>query len=391
MSDARTLLIVDDDEHVNLALSASFADAGRVVISCRDVETAELALQRYAVTDVLTDVQFSSELGFEGIGLLDRVQALRPHARIVVMTGHVSKLVRAAAMAHGAAAFLEKPFNTREALAAFGGPLEAAEARLPGSVITIPAIETFTREQASRPLFQPIVFLRDEQKVFGFEALARFDVPWPFGAVGTVFEYAARKDRLAEINARCIETALGAARALPPESRLFLNIDPPALVTDAVLSTLVSAASRASIEMHRLVIELTETFPFPDPHEAAAAIESLHRAGVAFALDDAGISFSHLPMLESIRPSFVKISNRFGSGFEKDATKRRLVSSMVAVANELGCAVVLEGIETASTLDAARALGLQYGQGYLFSPPVAAHDAAEIFSRSSAARTASKG
>ena len=35
----------------------------------------------------------------------------------------------------------------------------------------------------------------------------------------------------------------------------------------------------------------------------------------------------------------------------------------------VGATVIAEGIETAEEADALRALGVRYGQGYLFGPP----------------------
>src|SRR5688572_18479630 len=122
MTDQRqTILISDDDEAITDALSLTLERDGRTVILCSDVDAAEVALSQFPVTHVVTDVQFSGEFGFEGLHFLDRVRALSPHSRIVLMTGNATDALRRAAIEHGAAEVLAKPFRTVELEAALAG------------------------------------------------------------------------------------------------------------------------------------------------------------------------------------------------------------------------------------------------------------------------------
>ena len=69
------------------------------------------------------------------------------------------------------------------------------------------------------------------------------------------------------------------------------------------------------------------------------------------------------------RPSFFKISNAFGTGFEADQDKQRVVRNVLALAQDFGCSTILEGIETEATAAAAGELGIELAQGYYFSIP----------------------
>src|SRR5687768_10833125 len=109
MTDQRqTILISDDDEAITDALSLTLERDGRTVILCSDVDAAEVALSQFPITHVVTDVQFTGEFGFEGLHFVDRIRALAPQSRIVVMTGHATDALRCAALNHGAAAVLAK-------------------------------------------------------------------------------------------------------------------------------------------------------------------------------------------------------------------------------------------------------------------------------------------
>jgi predicted signal transduction protein with EAL and GGDEF domain len=54
---------------------------------------------------------------------------------------------------------------------------------------------------------------------------------------------------------------------------------------------------------------------------------------------------------------------------------------IVSLADNMGMEVVAEGVETLSQLTQLRKLNCQYGQGYLFSRPVAAESVTDWISR----------
>jgi EAL domain-containing protein (putative c-di-GMP-specific phosphodiesterase class I) len=54
-----------------------------------------------------------------------------------------------------------------------------------------------------------------------------------------------------------------------------------------------------------------------------------------------------------------------------------LCEAIITIANLLGMQVVAEGVETAAQRDFLFNVGCDYGQGYLFSPPMSAWDFVE--------------
>ncbi len=53
----------------------------------------------------------------------------------------------------------------------------------------------------------------------------------------------------------------------------------------------------------------------------------------------------------------------------RDPARRALVGAMVRFAAEIGCKQVAEGVEVEEERDVLHALGVDYGQGYLFGRP----------------------
>jgi EAL domain-containing protein (putative c-di-GMP-specific phosphodiesterase class I)/CheY-like chemotaxis protein len=363
MSERQYILIADDDPAVTAALTLLLEGPGRTIFVCSDVESADMVLARHPITHVLTDVQFSGPFRFEGLHFLEQIRAKNPLCRIALMTGNATDALRGAAEQFGAAAVLAKPF-------AFGAleralSLEHSEnSRGESEVVRYPELREILRNDGLTAVYQPIVQLqRDAQSLFGFEALTRTAEGWRGAGIAELFDYAAKKDGLADLNLAAIDCALREARALPERALLFLNIDPQTFDHCDVPATVRAIADRHEFPLARIVLEITERSGFADGARALRSFESLRDSGVRFALDDHGSAHSHLARIHDIRPSFIKISHSFGTAFEEDRTRTRIVRH-----------VVLEGIESAATARAAVSHGIELGQGFHLGTPRPAAD-----------------
>ncbi|MGH2881474.1 MAG: EAL domain-containing protein, partial [Solirubrobacteraceae bacterium] len=137
----------------------------------------------------------------------------------------------------------------------------------------------------------------------------------------------------------------------------------PDLVRDVLASTGVAASS--------LALEITESLL---PEDGAAVTEQLAQLaalGVHIAVDDFGTGYSALSRLHHFPIDTVKIDRSFIAGLERDSGKVQLVQGIVSLAESLNLVVVAEGIEHPAQAEQLRAMRAHYGQGYLFSPPVA--------------------
>ena len=363
----QTILLIDDDRHITAALGMALECAGRTIVVCPDVESAEIALQTFPVTDVVSDVQFSGLFGFEGLHFIDRIRAKVPDARMVLMTGYASDALRAAAAGYGATAVLSKPFDISELESVLG---RTDPDELPFELIRIPSIDEILTSRRIETAFQPIVTTHDSSaEPFAFEALARVTGGWPLGSVMTLFEYAARRGRAVELNRAAIISSIEAAAALPQRSLIFINVDPPTFSDPRLPGEVMATAARAGLSLGRIVLEITERASLSEDAVCADTFSILREAGVRFALDDHASAYSHMATISMTRPSFFKISGAFGTGFEADRDKQRVVRNVLALAQDFGCSTVIEGIETAATAAAAGVLGIELAQGYFFSKP----------------------
>jgi EAL domain-containing protein (putative c-di-GMP-specific phosphodiesterase class I) len=91
--------------------------------------------------------------------------------------------------------------------------------------------------------------------------------------------------------------------------------------------------------------------------------------GIRLAVDDAGSGFASLRHILQLAPDIIKIDNALTRNVYKDPARRALAAGLISFAAELGATIIAEGIETREELDALRALGVRYGQGFFVGRP----------------------
>jgi EAL domain-containing protein (putative c-di-GMP-specific phosphodiesterase class I) len=366
----QTVLIVDDDPEIANALAQLIECRGREVIVCGDLESAEIAVEQLPVACVISDVRLSSPFRFEGLDFIAHVKRHAPRSSIVLMTGALTNELAAEALARGASAVLAKPFDSDDLTRFLGQPGSSEESR----IVRMPGIDEIVDGNQLFPLFQPIVDLSTPALLpHGFESLARLDTPGLLASPQALFDYANRKGRVVDLEIACIRATFARCGSLVARgARIFLNLHPAVIVSDRLRDVLTSASAAANIAPSAIVLEITEQQSLGDAAIVGRQCAALRELGFTFALDDVGVAYSHLTHIDQIRPAYLKISQDFGTSFESDVTRTKIVRNILSLARELGCELVLEGIETTATRDAAHAAGIGLGQGYLFGRPAPA-------------------
>jgi EAL domain-containing protein (putative c-di-GMP-specific phosphodiesterase class I)/ActR/RegA family two-component response regulator len=367
------VLILDDDRTITEGLAAGLAREGRTLITANDVEGGEIVVEWLKPSHVVTDVRLTGAFGYEGLDFIRFVTRHSPDSRIIVITGDAPHALQLEASERGAVGFLVKPF----ALVELDSVLNVKAPHRTGSpewpnIIRMPLLHEILGGNILRSIFQPIVRIATGEH-FGYEALARCQSDSPLRNPETLFKYAARKERVTDLEVACVGNGIRSGAVLAHTASLFLNIHPSVFASGNRLhDAVITNAKRAGVSLNRLVLDITEQGAILDEPGALHTIERLKAAGVRFAFDDMGVSYSHLPFIDKVQPSFLKISRHFGTGFESDWSKKKIVSNLTALATNFECDLVLEGIESEATANAAQELGIKYGQGFWFAMPAEA-------------------
>ncbi len=231
------------------------------------------------------------------------------------------------------------------------------------------ALDALLRSDALFSHFQPIFDLQTGA-VLGHEALIRSPADCPLPNPAALYEAAACCDMVADLDLHCCRTHLQNFASQKLRSRLFINLDPTALLDGSVTGeAILKCVRRTGLDPSQLVVEITEHAPVADYDKLRSSLDDLRQVGMDVALDDLGSGYSGLRQWSELQPQFVKIDAHFTRDVHRCSNKRQFIHSIVEMARALGSRVVAEGIETQQELDTVRALGVNYGQGYLLGRP----------------------
>jgi len=238
--------------------------------------------------------------------------------------------------------------------------------------------------------FQPVLDVQDSRpKPHYLEALIRGPRGTSVENPSILFEYARKKSRESLVDRACVETILDAARDLPNDVRLGINVHASTLAMDAgFVDYLVTALAARRLSPRRLIIEVVEHAPPWDAKRFCTTLRALRRLGILIALDDVGLGHSNYMMVLECRPDYLKVDRYFVDGCHKDFYRRAVVASIAQLAQPFGARVVAEGVEKPDDLAALKDLGISLIQGFLYGKPLPAAEvlqATEAFTAGAAA------
>ena len=216
--------------------------------------------------------------------------------------------------------------------------------------------------------FQPIMDI-GSGTAFAYEALVR----GPNGqSAASVLAQVTAANRYAfdqQCRVSAIQTAT-AAGLLDTPAKLSINFLPNAVYEPkACIQLTLKTAAAIGFPTDRLIFEFTENEEMVDPGHVSKIVDSYRRMGFGTALDDFGAGYAGLKLLAHFQPDIIKLDMELIRGLESSLPKRTIVDAVVKMCANLGVAVIAEGIETNAELDALRAIGIRYIQGFLFAKP----------------------
>lgn len=215
-------------------------------------------------------------------------------------------------------------------------------------------------------LYEPITNVTTRE-IRGYEGLARGPWDTDMHSPGALFGMAEQTGLLFELDCLCRRLALRGARGLQPGKLLFLNCLPtaihdPGFRGDVLRRTLEELRLRPS----DVVFEISERESIHNFDIFREARDYYAELGFKIALDDTGVAYGSLEAVMELSPDFIKVDQSLVRGIDTDPPRQELLRALNAVAGKLKAEIIAEGIETSEELATVQALGIPYGQGYLF-------------------------
>ncbi len=112
---------------------------------------------------------------------------------------------------------------------------------------------------------------------------------------------------------------------------------------------------------------MTETVMMDDADPTLTVLSDLKKLNVSLDIDDFGIGYSSLRYLHRFPIDALKIDRSFIENVHKRRESEAIVRTIMALAQNIGVAVVAEGVETADELAFLKEVNCPFAQGHLFS------------------------
>ncbi|HEY5715464.1 MAG TPA: EAL domain-containing protein, partial [Psychromonas sp.] len=223
--------------------------------------------------------------------------------------------------------------------------------------------------------YQPIVDL-NSGKINKAEALIRWQHPSK-GTIGPddfipITEETGLINPLGKwIFATALEQVKLIRQTINSNFQITVNISPVQLASkDSGMENWSEQMLRANVNGSALVTEITENLIIDSGKRTQNLLLALKKIGIQLALDDFGTGYSSLSYLQELDSDYLKIDQKFVKNIEHGNEALTMCEAIIVMAHRLGIKVIAEGIETESQKQLLIAAGCDFGQGYLFSPPL---------------------
>ncbi|MGI0488906.1 EAL domain-containing protein [Pantanalinema rosaneae CENA516] len=224
--------------------------------------------------------------------------------------------------------------------------------------------------------YQPIVSLVTRQ-VTGFEALIRWQHP-ERGLVypGEFIEAAEESGLIVPMGWWLLSEACRQLQYWQIEFpqrrslRLSVNLSTAQFLQPNLIPELDRILASHGLDGSCLSLEISEKALTTDPAAATAILLQLQTRQISVCLDGFGLDQASLKNLHRFPIHALDIDRALISQIHHDPEVLKLVKTIVMLGHDLSIRVSAEGIETSEQLETLKSIGVQSGQGYLFSRPV---------------------
>ena len=257
---------------------------------------------------------------------------------------------------------------------------------------SLPAHDTYLERDLRRAIhnnelivyYQPKMNFID-QKIYGFEALVRWNHPTKGIIPPNLFiPLAEQTSLISDIGKIVIQQTAQQIRqwndAGFPYICVSVNVVAQQLQRGQLLEVLDNAIEKYKISGSSLVLEITESSLLENSTKVKTLLGEIKKRGIKIALDDFGTGYSSLSYLADFPIDILKIDRSFISKIGENK-QEAIVSAMIAMGKAMGLVVVAEGIETTQQMEYLHGLKCDIAQGYLFSKPLPENEATLFLER----------
>ena len=226
--------------------------------------------------------------------------------------------------------------------------------------------------------YQPIVSL-ETRSVVGFESLIRWNHP-QLGLIypGSFISIAEETGLIIPITRLLLQEACSDLKSWQDQIQdhqkltMNINISSKHFLLPSLLDDLKDVLDNIGLSPDHLKLEITETALMEDVEETVRHVNRLRDYGIQIVIDDFGTGYSSLSYLQRLPIDTLKVDRSFVSRIQNTPDgNRNIVEAIISLAHRLDMIVVAEGVENHEQHAILLNMQCQFGQGYLFSKPIA--------------------
>ena len=171
----------------------------------------------------------------------------------------------------------------------------------------------------------------------------------------------------------CFQAAAWRASGFPT-LRISVNVSAVQFRRGDWVDTVRRALEDSRLDPSALELEITESLLLQNVKETSSNLFDLRKLGVGVAIDDFGTGYSSLSYLHKLPVTTLKIDQSFvreiGLQAAEGHEEAPIIRTIIALAHNLGMAVVAEGVETETQRSLLLELGCESLQGFLLHRPL---------------------
>ncbi len=152
--------------------------------------------------------------------------------------------------------------------------------------------------------------------------------------------------------------------------KFSINITDDDLKHNYLTRFLKKMSKMYNISPNRVYLEVLENITSAKSYDAVKQFEALKNAGYQIAIDDFGTEASNFSRLMTLDADIIKIDGQFIKNLDTNANSVKIVETIVSLAKKLEVETVAEFVHSEEIYEIVRKLGVDYSQGYYFSPPL---------------------
>lgn len=159
---------------------------------------------------------------------------------------------------------------------------------------------------------------------------------------------------------------------------ISVNLATPQFAYPHLLEDIDRTLRETGVASSSLRLEITESVLMENAQTAIAIIQELRSRHIQISIDDFGTGYSSLSYLHRFPVDSLKIDQSFIREIGPNGKNSAIAQAIVRLGHVLGMTIIAEGTETPEHLEQLRQFGCEYGQGYLFGPPLSAEEATAL-------------